>query len=248
MISQFLAQRSNLFGCHWAGIVPPLATFVCENVRNLLVGQCLVPRLHYRGTEFLAFHGDWSLQTLHDNHGRPARAAGCKLLTGQRRILPCHSETVRLVTCLAIRGKNLLSAIMRRKFGCLLGALRSGNLFHCGHFTAVWIERFTAKISRVTAEISAAKKYCQSVHCDQPDGKRFATHTRLTFFPLHRGMDILDVSDFAVIHTLAGMRLRWWSAFVHLGGGCPPGAAEGEAAGDAAGAAPADLTSFNGCD
>src|SRR5207248_1372225 len=174
MISQFLAQRSDLFGCYRAGVVPPLATFVCENVRNLLVGQCLVPRLHYRGTEFLAFHGDWSLQNLHDNHGRPARAAGCKLRTGQRRTLPCHS--------------------------------------------------------------------------DQPDGKRFATHTRLTFFPLHRGMDILDVSDFAVIHTLAGMRLRWWSAFVHLGGGCPPGAAEGEAAGDAAGAAPADLTSFNGCD
>src|SRR5205823_4562580 len=160
---------------------------------------------------------------------------------GQRRILPCHSETVRLVTCLAIRGKNLLSAIMRRKFGCLLGALRSGNLFHCGHFTAVWIERFTAKISREPAEISAAKKYCQSVHCDQPDGKRFTTHTRLAFLALHRRMDFMHISDFAVIHTLAGRRLRWWSILVHFAG-CPPGAGDGEAAGDAAADAPADLT------
>src|SRR5207237_7600482 len=113
-------------------------------------------------------------------------------------------------TRLTVSCENLLAAIVRRKFGCLLGALRPGNLFHGLHLTAVRVKRFTAKISRVTAKISAAKKYCQSVHCDQPDGKRFATHTGLTFFPLHRGMDILNVSDFAVIHTLAGMRLRYW--------------------------------------
>src|SRR2546430_911916 len=135
------------------------------------------------------------------------RTTGGDLRPSRRRILTGHTETICLVTRLAISGKNLLSAIMRRKFGCLLGALRPGNLFHGWHFTAVRVKRFTAKISRVTAKISAAKKYCQSVHCDQPDGKRFATHTGLTFFPLHRGMDILNVSDFAVIHTLAGMRL-----------------------------------------
>src|SRR6266700_6722217 len=106
------------------------------------------------------------------------------------------------MTCLAIGRKNLLSAIMRREFGLRLGALRSGNFFHRGHFATVWVKRFTAKISRVTAKISPAEKYCQSVHCDQPDGKRFATHARLAFLALHRGMDFLHISDFAVIHTL----------------------------------------------
>src|SRR6266508_1824932 len=151
------------------------------------------------------------------------------------------------MTCLAIGRKNLLSAIVWRKLRLRLGPLRPGNFFHRRHFAAVWVKRFTAEISREAAEISAAKKYCQSVHCDQPDGKRFATHTRLAFLALHRGMDVVDISDFAVIHTLAGRRLPWWSVLVHLAG-CPPGAGEGEAAGDAAAAGPADLASFNGCD
>src|SRR4030095_16254038 len=119
------------------------------------------------------------------------------------------------MTCLAIGCKNLLSAIMRRKFRRLLCTLRSGSFFHRGHLTAVWVKRFTAKISRVTAEIRAAKKYRQPVHSDQPDGQWFATYARLAFLALHRGMDILDVSDFAVIHTLAGTRLRRWHALVH---------------------------------
>jgi hypothetical protein len=137
---------------------------------------------------------------------------------------------------------------MRRKFGLRLGALRSGNFFHRRHFAAVWIQRFTAKISRETAKISAAKKYCQSVHCDQPDGKRFATHTRLAFLALHRRMDFLHISDFAVIHTLAGRRLARCGgvfSFILL---VVSSAGEGEADGDAAAAGPADLTSFNGCD
>src|SRR6266498_1147792 len=247
MIRQFLTQRRNLFSRHRAGAIPPLASLVGKNVGNFLVGQCLVPGLHHCRTEFLALYRDWTCQTFENNHRRAARAASCKLRAGQRRILSCYAEAVRLVTRLAIGRKNLLSAIVRRKFGRLLGALRSGSFFHRWHFAAVWVKRFTAKISRVTAEISAPKKYGESVHRDQPDGQRFATHTRLTFFALHRGMDILDVSDFAVIHALARTRLRWWRAFVHLGG-CPPGAGEGEAAGDAAAAAPADLTSFSGCD
>src|SRR4029077_6434921 len=146
------------------------------------------------------------------------------------------------MTCLAIGRKNLLSAIMRRKFRLGLGALRPGNFFHGGHFTAVWVKRFTAKISRETAKISATKKYCQPVHCDQPDGKRFATHTRLAFLALHRGMDFLHIRNFAVIHTLARRRLWWWSVLVHFAG-CPPGAGDGEAAGAAA-----DLMPFNECD
>jgi hypothetical protein len=153
------------------------------------------------------------------------------------------------MTCLTIGRKDFLPAIMRRKLRLRSGALWSGSFFHRGHFTAVWIKRFTAEISREAAEISAAKKYCQSVHCDQPNGERFATHTRLAFLALHRGMDVLHISDFAVIHALAGRRLRWWGVLVHLAG-CPPGAGagEGEAAGDAAAGAPADLTSFNECD
>src|SRR5262249_288384 len=153
------------------------------------------------------------------------------------------------MACLTIGRKNLLSAIMRRKFGLRLGALRSGNFFHRRHFAGVWSQRFTAKISGKRDKISAAKKYCQSVHCDQPDGERFATHTRLAFLALHRRMDFLHISDFAVIHTLAGRRLaRWrWSVLVHFAG-CLPDAGEGEVGGEAAAAGPADLTSFSGCD
>src|SRR5215469_858199 len=147
MTGQFFAQRSNLLGRQRAGIVPPLAPLVCENVGNFLVSQCLVPRLHRRCAEFLALYSDWTGQTFEDNHRRATRAARCKLRTGQRRILPCHSEPVRLMTCLAIGRENLLSAIMWRKFGLRLSALRSRNFFHRGHFTAVWIKRLTAEIS-----------------------------------------------------------------------------------------------------
>src|SRR5438552_17360343 len=120
MISQFLAQRSDLFGCYRAGVVPPLATFVCENVRNLLVGQCLVPRLHYRGSEFLAFHGDGSLQTLHDNHRRSLRTTSGELRTSQRRIFTGHTETTSPVTRLAIGGQKLPYPSIRRHFCRLL--------------------------------------------------------------------------------------------------------------------------------
>src|SRR5438094_8599529 len=127
MISQLLAQRSNLFGCHWAWIVPSLAPFVCENVRYLLVSQCLVPRLHYRGTEFLAFHGDGSLQTLHDNHRRSLRTTSGELRASLRRILSWYTETICLMTRLTVSAENLLAAIVRRIFGSLFGALRPAN-------------------------------------------------------------------------------------------------------------------------
>src|SRR5207237_8962481 len=102
-------------------------TFCCGNFRNSLVGQFLVPSLYYLGTEFLAFHGDGSLQTLHDNHRRSLRTTSGELRTSQRLILTGHTETICLVTRLAISGKNLLSAIMRRKFDCLVIALRPGQ-------------------------------------------------------------------------------------------------------------------------
>src|SRR5439155_25128100 len=100
------------------------------------------------------------LQTLHDNHRRSLRTTSGELRTSQRRILSCDTETICLVTRLTVSCENLLAAIVRRKFGCLLGALRTGNLFDGWHLTAVRVWRFSAKISRVTAKISAAKKYC----------------------------------------------------------------------------------------
>src|SRR5258708_3103341 len=112
---------------------------------------------------------------------------------------------------LAVGRKNLFAAIVRREFGLRLGALRSGNFFHTGHLTSVRIKRLGTKISREPAEVSATKKYRQAVYCDQPDGKRFATHTRLAFLALHRGMDFVHISNFAVVHTLARMGLWWWS-------------------------------------
>src|SRR5919198_3456166 len=114
------------------------------------------------------------------------------------------------MTFLAIGREDLFAAVARRKFRRGLCALWSSNFFHRGHFTAVWIKRFATKIPGESAEVSAAKKYREPVHCDQPDGKRFTTDARLAFFALHRGMDVLDVSDFAVIHALAGLRLWCW--------------------------------------
>src|SRR5206468_1748940 len=79
MTGELLAKRGNLFGRDRARTVPPFTPLVRENISNLLVGQCLVPWLHHRGAEFLAFDGDWALQTLKDNHRRPTRATSCTL-------------------------------------------------------------------------------------------------------------------------------------------------------------------------
>src|SRR5438093_10452987 len=102
MIGQFFAQRSDLLGSDRARAVPPVASLVSEDVGNFLVGQCFVPRLHHRCAELLPFNSDWTLQTFEDNHGRTSGAAGCKLRTGQRRILTGHTKTVGLMTSLAI--------------------------------------------------------------------------------------------------------------------------------------------------
>ena len=64
MIGQFFAQRGDLLGGDWASAVPPFTPFVCQYIGNFLVGQCFVPWLHDRCAEFLAFDGDWTLQTL----------------------------------------------------------------------------------------------------------------------------------------------------------------------------------------
>src|SRR6266567_995071 len=244
MIGQFFTQRGNLLGSHRAGAVAPLTPLVRENVGNLLVSQCFVPGLHHRSAEFLAFHCNWALQTFEDNHRRTPRAAGCKFRTSQRRILPRHAKPVGLVTCLAIGRENLFAAIARRKFRRLLCALRSSSFFHHLWLAAVWVQRLPAEVSGVPTEIRAAKKYCEAVNCDQPDGERLAAHARFAFLSLHCGVHFMNVGDLAVVHALARTRLGSWCALVHFAG-CAPGAGDGawEAAAGAA-----DRTSFRGCD
>src|SRR6266436_2686572 len=103
MVGQLFAQSSNLFGRNRTGTVPPLAPLIRENVRDLLVGQRFVPRLHHRGAELLSFHGDRTLQTLENNHGGPAGAAGCELRGRQRWVLARYAKTASLMTGLAVR-------------------------------------------------------------------------------------------------------------------------------------------------
>src|SRR6266487_2877993 len=169
MVGQFLAQPGNLLSCNRTGTVPPLAPLVRENVGNFLVGQCFVPGLHHRCAELLSFHGDWALQTLEDNHGRPARAASCELRACQWRVLARYAKTVGLMTGLAVRRENLFAAVARRKFRHLLFALRSSGFFHRLWLAPVRVKRLTAKVSRVTTEIGATEKHRQPVNGDQPN-------------------------------------------------------------------------------
>jgi hypothetical protein len=122
------------------------------------------------------------------------------------------------VTGLAIGCENLFAAIVRRKFRRLLCALRARNFFHDVRLAAIWIKRLTAKVSGVTTEIGAAKKYRQSVNCNQPNRERFGTDAGFALFALDGSVHLLHVGLFAVIHSLAhsecfrGWRFRF---FVH---------------------------------
>src|SRR5438046_1923910 len=146
MVGQLFAQGGNLFARNRARTVPPLTPLVREYVGDLLVGQCFVPGLHHRGAEFLSFDRDRTLQTFEDNHGRPTRAAGCKLRAGQWRILSRYAKTVSLMTGLTVRRENLFAAVPRRKFCLLLFALRPGGFFHRLWLAAVRVKRLTAKV------------------------------------------------------------------------------------------------------
>jgi hypothetical protein len=129
-----------------------------------------------------------------------------------------HAESVGLVTGLAIGCENLFAAIVRRKFHCLFCALWAGNFFHGVRLAAIWIKRFTAKVSGVTTEIGAAKEYRQSVNCNQPNRERFGANAGFALFALNGSVHLVDVGLFAVIHSLAhsecfrGWRFRF---FVH---------------------------------
>src|SRR5436309_8533257 len=166
MVGQLFAQSGNLFARNRARTVPPLTPLIREDIGDFLVGQCLVPGLHHRGAEFLSFDRDRTLQTFEDNHGRPTRAASCKLRTGQWRILSRYAETVGLMTGLTISRENLFAPVARRKFRDLLCALGSGNFFHRLWLATVRVKRLTTKVSGVATEIGTAEKHCQPVNCD----------------------------------------------------------------------------------
>src|SRR6266404_1985485 len=102
MVREFFAQRSDLLGGDGTGLVSPLASFIRENVGDLFIGQCFVPRLHHCCAKLLAFHFDWALQTFENNHRRTLRAAGCKLRARKWRILASYAFAVGLMTRLTI--------------------------------------------------------------------------------------------------------------------------------------------------
>src|SRR5262245_35852808 len=134
MVGKLLAQRSDLLWGNGARVIPPLASLVRDDVGKFLIGQRLVPGLHHRAAVLLALYFDGTGQTFKHYHGHSVRATSSKFGTRQRRILAWHAKTVRLMTCLAVGRKNLLSPIVRRKFSGLLSALRPGNFFHGWHF------------------------------------------------------------------------------------------------------------------
>src|SRR5258705_9288762 len=169
MTREFLAQRGNLFSCYRACVVAPLAALVCENVGNFLVCQRLIPRLHDSSPVLLALNRDRTLQALENNHCRPARAADCKFRASQRRILAGHAKTVGLVTRLTIGRKNLLASIARRKFSLLAAARSSCHCFLRRGRRTHRVESAGDEISRVPAEVRAAKENRQPVDRDEPD-------------------------------------------------------------------------------
>src|SRR6478735_3276021 len=113
------------------------------------------------------------------------------------------------MTGLTICCENLFSSVVRRKLS-LLAAARSAC--HCllrrGRRTH-WIESAAGEISRVTAEVRAAKENRQSVDCDQPDRQRLGAYSRFAFLALHSRVHLLDVGLFAVIHSLPGAKRRF---------------------------------------
>jgi hypothetical protein len=76
------------------------------------------------------------------------------------------AETVGLMTSLTVRREDLFAAIARRKLRNLLCALGAGSFCHRLWLAAVRVKRLTAKVSRITTQIGAAKKHRQPVNCD----------------------------------------------------------------------------------
>src|SRR5439155_12854574 len=239
MIGQFFPHGRDLFLGDRAAVVPPLLSLKSKNVGNFLVTQAL-PRLHDRAAELLSFHLNWTLQTLHHDHGGATGAAVGNFRTGQRRIsLALRSESARLMAHGGIRHENFFAGLGGTKLLLRLRSSATGaGPVRLGRDRAR-VQTVTAKASGEAAEIGAAKENREGVDSDQPQGKRLQTHARFLFFPLNRRVHFLHVLPVDIIHSLATPRYRI--------GGIHYFAAGLAAAGDAAGGA-ADFTSFNGCD
>ena len=108
-----------------------------------------------------------------------------------------------------------LSKIPRRKFCGLLCALRSTGFFRNARCATERVKSVTAKVSGITAEIGAAKKHRQTVHCNQPNRERFGADARFPFFALNGSVHLLHVCLFPVIHSLANGGCRFRSFLVH---------------------------------
>src|SRR6266700_4830137 len=96
----------------------------------------------------------------------------------------------------------------------MLAATRTRRCLFRRRRRAHRVEPAAHEISRVAPEICAAKKYRQSVDRDKPNRVRLGADAWLAFFTLNSGVHLLNVGQFAIIHSLANARWRFWF-FVH---------------------------------
>src|SRR5882724_1173208 len=255
MTCEFLAQTGNLRRGDRAAFVPPLLANVSENVGDLRVGQRFVPRLHHGGAELLALHCHGPLQSFQYNHSKTTRPAVYKFRSGQRRItLTRGAKSIRLMTDGAIGRENLFAAIGLRKFRRLFPSGTAGPLFLGRHESG--IKTVAAEISREPAEISAAKKDREPVNRNEPDGERLEAGARFALFALDRGVDLMDVRRFAVVHPLAhvassGRLVHFFSSLAGAGEGAGDAAAAGDVAGageEAGAGTDVSFASLSSCD
>src|SRR5262249_24129102 len=174
MIGQLFPKRGDLLGCHRTGVVSPLASLVCHDIGNFLVGQRFVPRLHHRRAVLLAFNCDRALQAFEHNHAHPPRAPIRKFRTSKRRILARYPKTVSLMTGLTISRENLLTSVARREFSLLAAGRSSCDCFLRSRRRTHRIKSAADEISRVAPEVRAAKENRQSVDGNQPYSKRLS--------------------------------------------------------------------------
>src|SRR5438477_10937304 len=236
MAREFFAQGRDAFRCDRSAFVPPLLPNEREHVGDLGVTQCLVPRLHYGGTELRAFHCERALQTFQHDHAEPARAAIHVVRSGERWILTGHAHATHLMASRAVGRENFLAAIGLGKFLRLCAARPVLSRLWRTRRTAKRIKTIAAEVSRVAAEISAAAKDGESINRNEPKRERLEAHARLALFALNRGVHLIHLGRFAVIHSLPDAALWRGRALVHFASFAAAGDGDADAAGDEAGA------------
>ena len=138
----------------------------------------------------------------------------------------------------AVRRENLFAPLRRRKFRLLSPTASTTRPFRFRRRKAD-IEAVAGKVSRIAAEIRAAKKDRESINGDEPNRQRFETNARLPFLTLDGRMDLLNVRMLSVICSLARARRGIRRILVHFAAAFPGAGGEGGAL---------DFTSCNGCD